>query len=611
MLIEKINSPADLKKLSVKELNALAEELRGELIDVISKNGGHLSSNLGVVELTVSLHFLFDSPADRILWDVGHQSYVHKLLTGRRERFGTLRQFGGLSGFPNPAESAHDAFVAGHSGNSVSAALGFAEEEARRGSGRYTVAVVGDGSFTNGMIYEALNNCGNKNLRLIIVLNDNEMSISKNVGAVSSYFSRFRTGGRYLRFKRVTARALLALPLVGKPLFRLLRGIKNLFKRLLVSENLFELLGLEYIGPVDGNDLSRLNAVLREAKSMEKPCVVHVCTTKGKGYPGAERRPDTYHSVGAFDKSCGVDPDGCCTGFSALFGELMCARAQADPALVAITAAMCDGTGLCGCRKAFPDRFYDVGIAEEHALTFAAGLAAAGAHPVLAVYSSFCQRCFDQILHDAALPALPVVLAVDRAGLVCADGPTHHGVFDVSFLRGVPGMTVYSPETASELRESFEKAFAAGAPAAVRYPKSGDCPDGAETYTVCAGGTVKYRDFGSPKTVAVTYGRMAADVCAAAAAAGDTRVIKLIKIHPIDYKTLAPLLDGAQALLLCEEGIRAGGVAEGIAAALAGGRPTRIRAIEGFVPHGDEHSLKKLLGFLPEQLADDLRSLKQ
>ena len=325
MLIEKINSPADLKKLSVKELNALAEELRGELIDVISKNGGHLSSNLGVVELTVSLHFLFDSPADRILWDVGHQSYVHKLLTGRRERFGTLRQFGGLSGFPNPAESAHDAFVAGHSGNSVSAALGFAEEEARRGSGRYTVAVVGDGSFTNGMIYEALNNCGNKNLRLIIVLNDNEMSISKNVGAVSSYFSRFRTGGRYLRFKRVTARALLALPLVGKPLFRLLRGIKNLFKRLLVSENLFELLGLEYIGPVDGNDLSRLNAVLREAKSMEKPCVVHVCTTKGKGYPGAERRPDTYHSVGAFDKSCGVDPDGCCTGFSALFGELMCA----------------------------------------------------------------------------------------------------------------------------------------------------------------------------------------------------------------------------------------------------------------------------------------------
>lgn len=610
MLIEKINSPADVKKLSAKELTALAEELRGRLIDVISKNGGHLSSNLGVVELTVSLHFVFDSPDDRILWDVGHQSYVHKLLTGRRDQFDTLRQFGGLSGFPNPTESAHDAFVAGHSGNSISAALGFAEEEARKGSGRFTVAVVGDGSFTNGMIYEALNNCGNKSLRLIIVLNDNEMSISKNVGAVSSYFSRFRTGGRYLRFKRVTARLLLALPLIGRPLFRLLRGVKNLFKRILVSENLFELLGFAYIGPVDGNNISRLNTVLREAKSMEKPCVVHVCTTKGKGYPGAEQRPDAYHSVGAFDKACGIDPDGCCTGFSALFGEIVCAHAQADPALVAVTAAMCDGTGLCAFRSMFPDRFYDVGIAEEHALTFAAGLSAAGAHPVLAIYSSFCQRCFDQILHDAALPALPVVLAIDRAGLVYADGPTHHGVFDVSFLRTVPGMTVYSPETASELRDSFDKAFASKTHAAVRYPKSSECAEDTGAYTVCADGDLKYRDFGSPKKVAVTYGRMAADVCAAAALAGDTRVVKLVKIHPIDYKALGALLDGAEALLLCEEGIHAGGVAEGIAAELAGGRRTRIRAIEGFVPHGDAKALKQLLGFLPEQLADDLRGLE-
>ncbi|MFR5864741.1 MAG: 1-deoxy-D-xylulose-5-phosphate synthase N-terminal domain-containing protein [Acutalibacteraceae bacterium] len=369
-----------------------------------------------------------------------------------------------------------------------------------------------------------------------------------------------------------------------------------MFKRLLVSENLFELLGRN-TSPVDGNDLSRLNAVLREAKSMEKPCVVHVCTTKGKGYPGAERRPDTYHSVGAFDKSCGVDPDGCCTGFSALFGELMCARAQADPALAAITAAMCDGTGLCGFRKAFPDRFYDVGIAEEHALTFAAGLAAAGAHPVLAVYSSFCQRCFDQILHDAALPALPVVLAVDRAGLVCADGPTHHGVFDVSFLRGVPGMTVYSPETASELRESFEKAFAAGAPAAVRYPKSGDCPDEAETYTVCAGGDVKYRDFGSPKpSPSPTDGWRRTSALPQRRPA--TRVIKLIKIHPID-QTLAPLLDGAR--LAAVRGRSRGGIAEESPPRCR--RPAdRIRAIRALFPTATSVRLKSCSASFPSSL---------
>ena len=605
MLIEKINSPADLKKLSVKELNALAEELRGELIDVISKNGGHLSSNLGVVELTVSLHFLFDSPADRILWDVGHQSYVHKLLTGRRERFGTLRQFGGLSGFPNPAESAHDAFVAGHSGNSVSAALGFAEEEARRGSGRYTVAVVGDGSFTNGMIYEALNNCGNKNLRLIIVLNDNEMSISKNVGAVSSYFSRFRTGGRYLRFKRVTARALLALPLVGKPLFRLLRGIKNLFKRLLVSENLFELLGLEYIGPVDGNDLSRLNAVLREAKSMEKPCVVHVCTTKGKGYPGAERRPDTYHSVGAFDKSCGVDPDGCCTGFSALFGELMCARAQADPALVAITAAMCDGTGLCGFRKAFPDRFYDVGIAEEHALTFAAGLAAAGAHPVLAVYSSFCQRCFDQILHDAALPALPVVLAVDRAGLVCADGPTHHGVFDVNYLRSVPGMQVLCPASQAELGQMLRRAvLEMTGPVAVRYPRGCD-----GTFTGIAEQPCLRE--GSDITL-VTYGTLVNEVLAAAkmlqARGISAEVLKLPSIKPLDVRTVAASMRKTGRLLVAEEAVCIGCVGKELLASLRArgvGGPVRLCNLgDRFIPHGAVPELYRLAGLDAKSLAD-------
>ena len=610
MYLEKIHSPEELRRISPNELPAVAAEIRELILATVSENGGHLASNLGAVELILALHYCFDTPRDRLLFDVGHQAYTHKILTGRREFFQTLRRCGGCAGFPASWESEYDIGASGHAGTAISTALGISAANALAGSSARAVAVVGDGSFTNGMIYEALNNCGNKSLRLIIVLNDNEMSISKNVGAVSSYFSRFRTGGRYLRFKRVTARLLLALPLIGRPLFRLLRGVKNLFKRILVSENLFELLGFAYIGPVDGNNISRLNTVLREAKSMEKPCVVHVCTTKGKGYPGAEQRPDAYHSVGAFDKACGIDPDGCCTGFSALFGEIVCARAQADPALVAVTAAMCDGTGLCAFRSMFPDRFYDVGIAEEHALTFAAGLSAAGAHPVLAIYSSFCQRCFDQILHDAALPALPVVLAIDRAGLVYADGPTHHGVFDVSFLRTVPGMTVYSPETASELRDSFDKAFASKTPAAVRYPKSSECAEDTGAYTVCADGDLKYRDFGSPKKVAVTYGRMAADVCAAAALAGDTRVVKLVKIHPIDYKALGALLDGAEALLLCEEGIHAGGVAEGIAAELAGGRRTRIRAIEGFVPHGDAKALKQLLGFLPEQLADDLRGLE-
>lgn len=607
MQTDNVNMPQELKHMSEAELKLLCGELRTKIIDTVSKNGGHLSSNLGAVELSVSLHCCFDSPADRIIWDVGHQSYVHKLLTGRADRFDTLRRFGGISGFTLPSESPHDAFVSGHSGNSVAAALGYAETNARSGSEAFSVAVVGDGSFTNGEIYESLNNCVNRSLRLIIVLNDNEMSISRNVGAVSSYFSRFRSGKRYLRFKRRTSRILLSVPLVGKPLFKFLRGTKNLFKRILVSENLFELLGFDYIGPVDGHDISKLNAVFREAKSLCRPCVIHVLTKKGKGYPPAERRPDEYHSVSGFDKSGAIASSGGKT-YSRLFGEIVCEHAEADERVSAVTAAMCGGTGLDAFKARFPSRFYDVGIAEEHAMTFTAALAAAGGRPVFAVYSSFCQRCFDQIIHDAALPALPVVLAIDRAGLVPEDGPTHHGVFDVSFLRSVPGMTVYSPETEGEMRVSFEKAFASASPSAVRYPK-GTCPADSGVYTELCGGDIKYTDIGTPEKAVITYGRLCAQALEAARLAGNTRVIKLLKINPIDASALGRLLEGIKALFLPEEGIRNGGVAEWIASEFGAGRKTEIRAIERFVPHGDDWSLLGLLGLLPEQMADALRSL--
>lgn len=604
-MLERIDSPEDIKNFSYDELKGLAAEIREKIIRTAANNGGHLSSNLGVVELTLALHRVFNAPYDRFIFDVGHQCYTHKLLTGRRERFSTLRTYGGLSGFEKMSESEYDAFGTGHSSTSLSAAVGIATALKLDGNDAYTVAIAGDGAFTGGMVYEALNNCTKSGLKLIIVLNDNEMAISPNVGGLSRYFARVRVSSRYFKLKSNTKRFFAAVPLVGKYLVSAGRKCKNAFKRLVANENLFEQLGIEYLGPVNGDDLVSLERVLREAKQRTLPCVVHVRTKKGCGYSFAEDKPDIYHSVGRFDVETGIVANGESEKYSAEFGRIITKKAQEDDGIIAITAAMCSGTGLTEFSEKFPARFFDVGIAEEHAMTFAAGLASVGKKPVFAVYSSFLQRCYDQIIHDTALQGLHVVLAVDRAGLVPDDGPTHHGVFDVSFLSSVPGVTVYSPETFEDMRLAFEAAFEDKGIAAVRYPR-GKCIGSDEGFVRT--GTLSVHDEGGSTAVIITYGKITHYALEAAkllkASGIGTRVIKLLCVYPPDMRAIKAFTAGAGAVLVLEEGIKQGGIGEKIACELPG---AAVRAIDGsFVPQGEYELLLRTLHFMPDQIAGEL-----
>ncbi len=460
----KIHSPDDLKTIPEDEMPALAAELRDELVRIVSSNGGHLASNLGAVELSMAIHRVFDTPHDHVIFDVGHQSYVHKMLTGRYELMDTLRQSGGICGFTNREESEHDCFGAGHSSTSLSAALGFAVSDKLRGSDAYTVAVVGDGAYTGGMIHEALNNC-KKNLNLIIILNENEMSISKNIGRFAKNLSRLRVSSGYLKTKKATGAFLRKIPLIGKPLFRLVLGVKKILKNTLYGSNYFESMGLTYLGPIDGNDYAQVENLLREAKKLGESVIVHLKTVKGKGYAPAEQAPDIYHGM---SPSTAVQETE--STFSASMGYFLSSLAENDTRICAITAAMCDGTGLCEFRKKYPERFFDVGIAEEHALTFAAGLAANGMRPIVAVYSTFLQRGFDNVIHDIALQKLPVTICVDRAGLNAADGATHHGIFDVAFLSEIPNLKIYTPITSEMLDICMREAVNSGEPCAIRYP---------------------------------------------------------------------------------------------------------------------------------------------
>ncbi|MBQ9805605.1 MAG: 1-deoxy-D-xylulose-5-phosphate synthase [Clostridia bacterium] len=469
-LLSSINSPQDLKTLKDDQMTALAEEIRAFLIDKVLENGGHLASNLGVVELSLAIHRIFDSPHDHIIFDVGHQSYIHKLVTGRMQGFDTLRRSGGMSGFPKRSESEHDCFGTGHSSTSLSAALGFAEADRLSGSDAYTVCVLGDGAYTGGMIHEALNNC-RKRLRLIIIINENEMSISKNIGRFAKNLSRLRSSKGYFKTKNATTSFISKIPLIGKPIYSLLRRIKMAFKAALYGSNYFENLGLYYLGPVDGNDEKAVERLLKEAKESKQSCVIHVKTQKGKGYAPAEETPSVFHGVAPADKKA---HEG--NNFSAEMGEILTELATADEKICAITAAMADGTGLVGFKEKHPSRFFDVGIAEEHAVTFAAGLAANGYRPVVALYSTFLQRAYDNIIHDVALQNLPVVFCVDRAGLNTSDGATHHGIFDVAFLSEIPNLELYTPITRHGLRLAMEKALTGNTACAIRYPNGYEDP---------------------------------------------------------------------------------------------------------------------------------------
>ena len=562
-LLSKIKSPKDLKKLSVSELPALCEEIRRKLILTVSENGGHLAPNLGVVELTVAMHYVFDCPEDSIVWDVGHQSYTHKMLTGRYDRINTIRKAGGLSGFPRRYESEYDDFGAGHSSTSVSAALGIAKAKELKGEKSATIAFIGDGSFTGGLAFEGINNAGRFKGNFIVILNDNKMSISKNVGAVSKHFNAMRISPWYVSAKSGLERFLNKIPLVGKPLVSGLTRFKNWFKRKVFKTNLFEIFGFRYYGPVDGHDLEDLIRVMQIAKSSDKPLLIHALTVKGKGYQFAEDDPKSFHGIGRFDIDTG-EPLSHSVSYSDTFGKNICSMAQENEKICAITAAMTVGTGLTEFSEKYKDRFFDVGIAEEHAVTFGCGLASKGMVPVFAVYSSFLQRAYDQLVHDAAAQNLHLVLAVDRAGIVGEDGETHQGVFDVSILNTIPGSTIYSPCYFDELQRSLSEAVNNDkALAAVRYPRGSEPERPADFNSMDADFAV----YGNPNAsrLIVTYGRLFAEACKAkemlSSVGIEACILKLCRIKPINPEAIRFALN-FKKIYFFEEGMRTGGVGE-------------------------------------------------
>jgi 1-deoxy-D-xylulose-5-phosphate synthase len=468
-LLEQVNLPADLRRLSETELATLADELRHFLIETVSQTGGHLAAGLGAVELTIALHHVFNTPDDRLVWDVGHQTYPHKILTGRRARMATLRQKNGLSGFPRREESIYDTFGVGHASTSVSAALGMAVAAAREGSDRQVVAVIGDGALSGGMAYEALNNAGNMDANLLVILNDNDMSISPNVGAMSNYLTRILSGKVYTSMREGSKTVLSTIP----PMWELAKRAEEHMKGMVMPSTLFEELGFNYYGPIDGHDLHTLLKTLRNLRGLSGPRFLHVVTRKGKGYEPAEGNPCGYHGVTPFDPTTGkMEKKPAGKSYTQVFGDWLCDMAEADPRLIAITPAMREGSGLAPFSERFPKRYFDVGIAEQHALTFAAGLACEGYRPVVAIYSTFLQRAYDQLIHDICLQNLPVTLAIDRGGLVGPDGPTHAGSFDLAYLRCLPNMTVMTPADENELRRMLNTAFQLKGPAAVRYPRA-------------------------------------------------------------------------------------------------------------------------------------------
>ncbi len=558
----KMSDAQALKSLDEQAILCLNREIREFLIERVSENGGHLASNLGVVELSVALHRVFDSPKDHIIWDVGHQCYVHKLLTGRLDRFDTLRQSGGLSGFTKRSESAHDPFGAGHSSTSISAALGFAITDKLAGSDAYSIAVIGDGAFTGGMVHEALNNV-EKDLRLIIVLNENEMSIAKNTGRFANSLARIRRRKAYFKAKKVTRNVLKSIPLVGKPLFSAVKRVKMGVKNFLYGSNYFEDLGLTYLGPVDGNDAMAIEALLREAKNLDESVIIHVKTRKGLGYQPAEQAPTAYHGVAPVGKASQKQ------SFSTVCGQVLTELAEKDARICAITAAMGDGTGLEIFHKAHPDRYFDVGIAEEHAVTFGAAMSANGYIPVFAVYSTFLQRAYDQIIHDAALQNLPLVMCIDRAGISAADGATHHGIFDVAFLSHIPGVKIYTPVTTDGLALSLKAAINDGCPVAIRYPNGREHDDVlARFYPNEAYEDIDVRAWNTKdaQCLIVTHGKIVREAIKAAETLAEQGIragILLCEyIKPYDKLAarISELTDNAATpIVFLEEEIRAGG----------------------------------------------------
>lgn len=628
-LLNDIDSPQDIKRLSPEELPVLAQEIRERIIEVVSRNGGHLSSNLGVVELTIALHYIFDAPKDKIIWDVGHQSYTHKLLTGRRGKFHTLRESGGVSGFPRRDESPYDSFGTGHSSTSISAALGIIEARDRSGENFKVIAVIGDGSMNSGLAFEGLNQAGHLKKDLIVILNDNEFSISPNVGALASYLSRIMTGELYTRIRKETESILKNIPKVGESMLKVAKKAEESFKGLIVPGMLFEELGFEYVGPIDGHRFDILLETLSNVNKLSWPTLIHVVTKKGKGYGPAEENPSAFHGTPPFDidsgkvcpvrdKSLNGVKKGSSPSYSEVFGSTMIKLAKETKRLLAISAAMPEGTGLDRFAKEHPDLFYDVGIAESHAVTFAAGLAAEGFHPVVAIYSTFLQRAYDQILHDVCIQNLPVTFALDRAGIVGDDGPTHNGIFDFAYLRHIPNMVVMSPKDENELQHMIKTAIQYQGPTSVRYPRG-------KGIGVPLDDRLKVLEIGMAEhiregedVIIIAIGTMVNPAIEAAQNIEregiSVGVVNARFVKPLDRELIGNLVRKVKRIVTVEEHVLNGGFGSAVleflsTLNLAGLKVIRIGIPDSFVEQGSQDYLRKKYGLDSNGIEKVVRSL--
>ncbi len=604
-ILDNINTPSDLKSLSGNDLPMLAEEIRHLIVDVVSHTGGHLASSLGAVELAIAIHYVFDSPRDKIIWDVGHQAYAHKILTGRKDSFPTLRQHEGLSGFTRLSESPHDAFTTGHSSTSVSAGLGMACAKRLRDDPGHVVAVIGDGSMTAGMAYEGLNQAGDIHKNLIVILNDNDMSISKNVGALSSFLSRKLSAKKLQSLRKDFGEFLKSLPGIGGDIYQIAKRSEESFKSFVTPGMLFEAFNFEYFGPIDGHNIKHLIKILNNIIHVKEPVLLHVTTTKGKGYPPAEENPVYFHGVGCFEVETGAKVTTCdkAPTYTDVFGDTMVKLAEEDSRIVAVTAAMPEGTGLTRFAEKFPDRFFDVGIAEQHGVTFAAGLAAEGLRPVVAIYSTFLQRGYDQLIHDVCLEAIPVVFAIDRGGIVGEDGPTHHGLFDLSYLRSLPNMVVLAPKDENELRRVMRTAINHNGPIAFRYPR-GSGTGGELDKTILPLSIGKAEIVADGRDVLLlAIGRSVHEAVAAREQLAENgisaKVVNCRFVKPLDTDLICRLATEIPRVITIEENVLQGGFGSAVLECLAdrgitGCRVERIGIGDAFVPHGPQRKLRSL-----------------
>ncbi len=614
-MIENINSPEDIKKLNTKEKKELAKEIRKYILEIVSENGGHLASNLGVVELTIALHSIFNLPKDKIVWDVGHQTYVHKIITGRREQLKTLRKLKGIAGFPKSKESDTDSFNTGHSSTSISVALGMARARDIKGEDNSVIAVIGDGALTGGMALEALNDAGWSKTRMTVILNDNEMSISKNIGGINMLLSKLRTKKTYSKSSEAVKKMVLKMPAIGKPIVKAVVRIKRSIKQLIIPKMFFEDIGFRYLGPVDGHDIEALERMLKISKQLEGPVLIHVLTKKGKGYEIAEKNPDKFHATGPFDLETGKSKKEKKKDYSKVFGEKLVELAKKNEKIVAITASMKDGTGLTEFAKEFPERFFDIGIAEQHAIGLAAGMAKEGTIPVVPIYSSFYQRAYDQVIHDVAIQNLPVIMCVDRAGVVGADGETHQGTLDMAFFRLIPNLTVMAPKNFKELEEMLEFAVDLGKPVVIRYPRGGESKNKIEKQGRIEFGKAEILKEGNDLSI-IAIGKTVARAMEIAEEIEKEQkeitveVINARFLKPIDKQTIKQSLQKTKRAITIEDGTIINGLATAVQEIIMQENLKEVKLKnyaypDQYIEHGEVDELEKIYGVDAKTVKED------